>query len=96
MRVQAIEMADFLVSWTVIRDSEGAFQWIVLVTERSGEHGTVFERRGTCGHVSWGDAQDIAAENARRVAATLVEPGALDETKQRSERTPAPPPRANH
>ncbi|WP_254905909.1 hypothetical protein [Paraburkholderia youngii] len=84
-------MADFLVSWTVIRDSEGAFQWIVLVTERGGGHGTVFERRGTCGHVSWGDAQDIAAENARRVAATLVDPGTLDKTQQRRARTPAAP-----
>ncbi|MBB5503144.1 hypothetical protein [Paraburkholderia sp. MM5384-R2] len=92
MRVQAIEMADFLVSWTVVRDSEGVFQWIVLVTERGGEHGTVFERRGTCGHVSWGDAQDIAAENARRVAATLVEP---DKTKSPRERMPVAP-RANH
>ena len=95
MRVQAIEMADFLVSWTVIRDSESAFQWIVLVTERGGEHGTVFERRGTCGHVSWGDAQDIAAENARRVAAMLAEPREPDNAKQRRATMP-PATRANH
>ncbi|APA90164.1 hypothetical protein BJG93_30970 (plasmid) [Paraburkholderia sprentiae WSM5005] len=95
MRVQAIQIADFLVSWTVTRDSEGAFQWVVLVTERGGEHRTVFERRGTCGHVSWGDALDIAAENARGVAAALVESGEPDETKPGREQTPAAP-RVNH
>ncbi|MGF6297202.1 hypothetical protein OKW43_006932 [Paraburkholderia sp. WC7.3g] len=95
MRVQAIEIADFLVSWTVIRDSEGAFQWVVLVTERGGEHHTVFERRGTCGHVSWGDALDIAAENARRVAIALVEPAEPGMTNPRRGRTQAVP-RANH
>jgi hypothetical protein len=95
MRVQAIEIADFLVSWTVIRDSEGAFQWVVLVTERSGEHRAVFERRGTCGHVTWGDALDLAAENARRVAAELVEGGEWEQTKQRRRPPPAAP-RANH
>jgi hypothetical protein len=95
MRVQAIEMAEFLVSWTVLRDSEGAFQWIVLVTERGGAHATVFERRGTCGRVSWGDAQDIAAENARRVAATLAEPREPDTAKQRRGTMPRAA-RANH
>jgi hypothetical protein len=95
MRVQAIEIADLLVSWTVIRDSEGAFQWVVLVTERCSEHRTVFERRGTCGQVTWGDALDVAAENARRVAAELVEGGEFEKTKQRRGWTPAAP-RANH
>ena len=45
MRAQAIEMADFRVSWTVVRDSERTFQRIVLVTERSGKHGTGFKRK---------------------------------------------------
>ncbi len=66
MRVQTIEIADFLVTSTVIRDSEGAFQWVVLVTERTGEHRTLVERRGVCGHVSWGDALDMPRR--RRVA----------------------------
>ncbi|MCC8404037.1 hypothetical protein LJ655_19490 [Paraburkholderia sp. MMS20-SJTN17] len=91
MRLQAIETADFLVSWTVIRDSEGAFQWIVLVTERCGEQRTVFERRGTCGHVSWSDALDIAAERARRVAAALAEPGQRTMSVQGRRRSPAAP-----
>ncbi|MGF6919084.1 hypothetical protein [Paraburkholderia sp. 40] len=95
MRLQKIEIADFLVSWTVIRDSEGAFQWVVVVTERGGEHHTIFERRGTCGHVSWDDALDIAAETARRVAAGLVEPGEPAKTKQRRGRTPGAS-RPNH
>lgn len=76
MRVQVIEMADFLVSWTVAGDSEGVFRWVVRVTDRGDGHATVLERRGRCGRVSWGDAQDIAAENARRVAAALIEPAA--------------------
>ena len=102
MRVQTIEVADFLISWTVVRDSDGAFQWIVFVTERSGERRTLFERRGSCGHVAWGDALDMAAETAHRVAVGLVEPAEPDEpaggpakTKPRGEGTPDRS-RANH
>ncbi|MFT4065858.1 hypothetical protein [Paraburkholderia sp.] len=95
MRVQTIEIADFLVSSTVIRDSEGGFQWIVLVTERTGERRTVLERRGTCGHVSWGDALDIAADAARGIAMGLDVPRDEDRRKQQRKKKSAAS-RANH
>ncbi|HEY2020222.1 hypothetical protein [Paraburkholderia sp.] len=74
MRVQTIEIADFVVTSTVIRDSERAFQWVVRVTERSGERHMVFERRGRCGPVSRGDALEIAAQAARGIASGLARP----------------------
>ncbi|MCC8392266.1 hypothetical protein LJ656_06660 [Paraburkholderia sp. MMS20-SJTR3] len=72
MRVQTIEMADYLLTSTVIRDSEGAFQWVVLVSERCGERRALFERRGSCGRMSWGDALDLAAQAAHSVALELA------------------------
>jgi hypothetical protein len=51
-------------------DSEGCFQWVVLVVERNGDYRPLFERRGTCGHVPRAAALDIAVQMARRIAAT--------------------------
>jgi hypothetical protein len=78
MRVHTIEMANLCVQWDVLADSDGSFQWIVLVTERGPEHRLLLERRGSCGHVVKGDARDIAADRASEIAVEFASlPGGI-------------------
>ena len=72
MRVVTIAIAGVVISSEVMPDSEGGYQWIVQVAERTGDHRPILERRGTCGSVSRGDALDMAALMARKVATGLA------------------------
>jgi hypothetical protein len=78
MRVHTIELANLCVGSDVIADSDGGFLWVVRVTERSPGHRLVFEKRGRCGRVSKGDAQDLAADRASDIAAGLASLAVVD------------------
>jgi hypothetical protein len=72
MRVVTIAIAGVIISSEVRPDSEGGYQWIVQVAERTGDHRPILEQRGACGTVSRGDALDMAALMAHTVATGLA------------------------